>query len=200
MSKLFKILSLVLCFFAVTAFADPQPLAILKQTSDAMIKELDKNIGRLKTDDALVYSIVNRILLPHFDLVSMSRAVVGRDAWKEANPQQQKEFISEFTHSVIKTYAAAIASYDGETVKFHPLREDLGNKTRVQIDSSIILKDAPAVQMQYRMIQAGSTWLIYDFSVDGVSLVHNYQSQFASTVRQGGLSKLIEQLKQRNQA
>ena len=54
--------------------------------------------------------------------------------------------------------------------------------------------------MQYRMIQAGSTWLIYDFSVDGVSLVHNYQSQFASTVRQGGLSKLIEQLKQRNQA
>ena len=199
MPKLYKILCLAICLFTTLVFAEqPQPLAILQQTSNEMIAELDKNLGRLKTDDALVYGIANRILLHHFDLTSMSRSVVGRDAWQAATAPQQKQFIAEFTHYVIKTYASAIASYDGEVIKFHPLREDLGNKTRVQIDSSIILKDAPAIQMQYRMVHTGNTWLIYDFSVDGISLVQNYQAQFAPVLRQGGLVKLIEQLQQRN--
>jgi len=198
MKKIFAILTMIICLFSLSAFAQSEPLTILRQTSDEMLGELNKNLSQLKTNEAIVYKIVNKVLLPHFDLTSMTRSVVGREAWQNAAPDQRQQLIKEFTHYVIKTYASAISSYDGETIKFHPLREEVRNKTRVQIDSNLILQAAPPVSLQYRLVKTANTWLIYDFSVDGVSLVRNYQEQFASTIRQGGVAQLITELQQRN--
>lgn len=198
MIKITKIVILVACLFTTIAFAEPQPLIIMKQVTTEMTGELNKNISQLKTNDALVYKIVDKVLLPHFDLTGMARSVVGRDAWQQATSAQHQQFIKEFTHYVVKTYAAALSSYDGEVIKFYPLREEVGNKTRVQINSDLIHKSGPPIQMQYRLIKAQNTWLIYDFSIDGVSLARNHQEQFAPTIRQGGLAKLITQLQQSN--
>jgi len=199
MTKITKIIMLAACLFTASAFAEPQPMVIMKQVATEMTGELNKNITQLKTNDAIVYKIVDKTLLPHFDLNGMARAVVGRDAWQKATQAQHQQFIKEFTHYVVKTYAAALSSYDGEVIKFYPLREDVGAKTRVQIDSDLIHKSGPSIHMQYRLIKTGNTWLIYDFSIDGISLARNHQEQFAPTIRQGGLAKLIEQLKQNNQ-
>lgn len=199
MMKITKIIMLAVCLFTTLAFAEPQPMVIMKQVAAEMTGELNKNLSQLKTNDAIVYKIVDKTLLPHFDLNGMAHAVVGRDAWQQATEAQHQQFIKEFTHYVVKTYAAALSSYDGEIIKFYPLREDIGAKTRVQIDSELIHKSGPPIQMQYRLIKTGSTWLIYDFSIDGISLARNHQEQFAPTIRQGGLTKLIEQLQQNNQ-
>lgn len=199
MTKISKIICLISCLFVTVAFAEQQPLEITKQAATELTNELNKNLSQLKTNDALVYSIVDKTLLHHFDLNGMARSVVGRDAWQKATPAQQQQFIKEFTHYVVKTYASALSSYDGEIIKFYPLREAAGNKTRVQIDSDIISKNGPPVRLQYRLIKTNNTWLIYDFSIDGISLARNHQEQFAPTIRQGGLPKLIEQLQQNNQ-
>lgn len=200
MKNIKTLIALVACLFTAIAFAEPQPMVIMKQVATEMTGELNKNIAQLKTNDAIVYKIVDQTLLPHFDLNGMARSVVGRDAWQKATPIQHQQFIKEFTHYVVKTYAAALSSYDGEVIKFYPLREDVGAKTRVQINSDLIHKSGPPIQIQYRLIKTGNTWLIYDFSIDGISLARNHQEQFAPTIRQGGLPKLIAQLQQSNRS
>ena len=85
---------------------------------------------------------------------------------------------------MIRTYSSALQAYDGETIKFLPIRGSIGS--RVQINSELLLKSGPSVHIQYRLLQKNGKWLIYDFSVDGISIVKNYNSQFASTLRQGG--------------
>ncbi|CAL7960375.1 phospholipid transport system substrate-binding protein [Gammaproteobacteria bacterium] len=196
--KLIKILVAAFgILFCASSFAvDPAPLAMLKSTSGQMLHELDKHIGNLKHNDKLVYDLVNRVLVPHFDLLSMSRAVVGRDYWQKATSSTQGQFIKEFTRYVISTYSSALQSYDGETIKFYPIRGGISD--RVQIDSDLLLKNGPPIQMQYRLTQQGERWLIYDFSVDGVSIIKNYNSQFASTLRQGGLEVLVQKLHANN--
>ena len=196
-----KKIFLVLCvmFLSISVFAvDPAPLAMLKTTSSKMLAELDKNIGRLKSDDKLVYELVDRVLLPHFDLNAMSRAVVGREYWQGADASTKKEFIGQFTHYVTKTYSAALQSYDGEKMIFLPMRTDASGQSRVQVDSKLMLKSGSPIDLQYRLLKQGNQWLIYDFSVDGISIVQNYNSQFAGTLRQGGMAKLVQQLKARN--
>lgn len=196
--KLIKVLvaALGILFCASSFAADPAPLAMLKSTSSQMLHELDKHLGNLKHNDKLVYNLVNRVLVPHFDLVSMSRAVVGRDCWQKASSATQQQFIAEFTRYVIRTYSSALQSYDGEKIRFYPIRGGITDK--VQIDSDLVLKNGPPIQMQYRMIQQRGQWLIYDFSVDGVSIIKNYNSQFAGTLRQGGLDKLVQKLHENN--
>lgn len=182
--------------FAASPIADPEPLAMLKSTSSQMLHELDKYIGRLKQNDKLVYDLVNRILVPHFDLVNMSRTVVGRNYWQQASTDTQQQFIKEFTRYVIRTYSSAIQSYDGEKIKFYPIRGAITD--RVQVDSELLRKNGPSIQMQYRLSNQNGQWLIYDFSVDGVSVIKNYNSQFAGILRQGGLDAVVRRLQKSN--
>ena len=75
--KLTKVLFIFLWLLTISrigfaAGSDPAPVAMLKSVSSQMLGELNKDLGKLKGNDKLVDSLVNRILVPHFDLVSMS--------------------------------------------------------------------------------------------------------------------------------
>jgi len=153
---------------------------------------LRKNLGGLKNNKKLVYSLVNRILVPHFDLVNMAQAVVG-PYWANSSRDSQQQFTDKFKKYVINTYSSAFQSYSGETVKFYPIRGAFAEK--VEVKSELLLKNGPPIQLQYRLLNKNGGWLIYDFSVDGVSIVKNYNSQFAGVLRQKGLSGLILELK-----
>lgn len=196
--KIIKISTVLLGLAILTpSFAvDPAPLALLKDVSERMLVELNKNIGTIKRNDKLVYNLVDRICVPHFDLLNMARAVVGRDYWQQASSSTQQQFIKEFTCYVIRTYASAMQSYDGEVVKFYPIRGAIDSK--VQIDSDLLLKNGPPIQMQYRLSLQSGKWVIYDFSVDGVSIIKNYNSQFAGDLRLSGLGGLINKLHENN--
>jgi len=176
--------------------ADPAPLALLKDVSGRMLVELNKNIKIIKSNDKLVYDLVDRICAPYFDLPNMTRAVVGRDYWQQASSSTQQQFTKEFTRYIIRTYASAMQSYDGEAVKFYPIRGAVGD--RVQINSDLLLKSGPPIQMQYRMSLQSGKWVIYDFSVDGVSIIKNYNSQFAGDLRKSGLTGLVNKLRENN--
>lgn len=191
------VLSLLLLSVSVFAAADPAPVVMLKNTTNKMLAALDKHIGQLKGNSKLVDSLVNKILVPHFDLTSMSQAVVGQ-YWNKASSATQEQFKKEFTHYVARTYSSAIQSYDGETMKFYPIRGAVGDK--VQISSELLLKNGPSIQLKYSVEKKGNEWLIYDFSVAGISIVKNYNSQFTGTLRQKGLDGLVSELKKNNVA
>lgn len=190
-----SILFLSLIIWAPSFAEDPAPLALLKDVSGKMLAELNKHIKTIKTDDKLVYNLVDRICVPHFDVVGMSHAVVGR-YWQAASTDAQQQFVTEFTRYIVRTYAAAMQSYDGEVIKFHPIRGAIDGC--VQVNSDLLLKSAAPIQMQYRLSKKAGKWVIYDFSIDGVSIVKNYNAQFAGALRQSGLSGLVKKLHENN--
>lgn len=208
-NKTIKTLVLSLCaascfFLGIIAKAvpsnDPPPLAMLKNTADKTIVELDKHRQTLKSDDALVCNIVKRIALPHFDSNAMARSVVGREFWQAATPTIQKQFTTEFTQYIIRTYAAALANYNGEKIKFYPMRSYDASQNRAQVQSDILQSGGPAIPVTYRLVKTGSgDWLVYDFSVEGVSIIQNYRSQFSSTLSKSGLAGLVAEVHSHNQ-
>lgn len=187
---------MMLC--CISAFAAPSPLPMLQSTSDQMLSALRSNQAVLKSKPAVVYSITRRILLPHVDVNNMARAVLGRNAWNQATPAQRQHFTAEFTTLLIHTYAAAFAAYTDEQVQFLPIRGDISGLTRVQVDSQIIRRAGPSISVSYRLGWTGQQWLLYDFSVDGVSMIQSFRSQFSSQLNQGNLDTLIQQLAQHN--
>ena len=54
------------------------------------------------------------------------------------------------------------------------------------------------VSIDYRMHQVGDKWMVYDVKIDGISLIANYRTSFASEIRKGGMSGLIAALKEKN--
>jgi phospholipid transport system substrate-binding protein len=50
------------------------------------------------------------------------------------------------------------------------------------------------VSIVYSLHHTKQGWKVYDVAVEGVSLVTNYRSSFASTIRKDGLDQLINML------
>lgn len=196
-------ITLVLGLFPVINFAqasdsDLAPIVMLKQTTTEMLSALKKNKADIQHNRDTLYNIVNKVLIPHMDQDSMAQQVVGRQYWANASSEDRQLFIQEFVKVVVRTYSAALTSYSDQEVKFSPLREEVGNKTQLEVKSQILEGSGSPVELNYRLILTAGEWKVRDFSVDGVSLVQNYHSQFAEVLAKKGFSGLLKQLSERN--
>jgi phospholipid transport system substrate-binding protein len=54
------------------------------------------------------------------------------------------------------------------------------------------------IPVEYRLKKAANDWLVYDVSIEGVSLVNNYRTQFNSIITQSSYSGLVKKLKERS--
>lgn len=62
------------------------------------------------------------------------------------------------------------------------------------MESVIIHQDGRQVPISYNLFNDGGQWKIYDFSIEGVSLIQSYHSQFSRMLAQKGLVILLERL------
>ena len=180
------------------AWAISSPVDLLQNTSNQLISALQRNQATLRTKPQIVYGIVNQILLPHVDIMSMSSKALGRDAWLRATPMQRQAFAQQFVTLLIRTYSSALAQYTNERVNFLPIRGDYTNQSHVQVNSIIVRESGPSINLSYRMTRVGGQWMLYDFSVDGVSIIESFRSQFVEELQHSGIDGLINKLAQHN--
>ncbi len=174
------------------------PVTVLTEVANQMLSSLAQNKSKLHKGDGIIYGIVSRVLLPHIDLDRMSMAVVGRQYWTSATPQQKAEFINQFTHLVTSTYSAALASYNDDKVQFYPLRTDYTKSKVVTVRSVIIRQNGQRIAVDYNVIRDADNWKVYDFSIENISMVQSYRSQFADVLSRQGMNGLLQQLKSHN--
>jgi len=194
-------LTLMVCvlFGIKTANATPDPVAMLKSIADQLIAELKANKTSLPENPSLVYSLANKIVVPHANIPEMSKRVLPPSVWGKATEAQRSEFESEFTTLLVRTYASALAQYKDQTIRFLPLRGGYEGKTSIQVQSIIDRTDGPSISVNYRLLLGGSEWQLYDLIVEGVSLIDSFRSQFADQLSQGGtMDSVIKNLKQHN--
>ncbi|MCD6048008.1 MAG: mlaC [Gammaproteobacteria bacterium] len=184
----------------------PSPIPLLQNLSNKMISALKQNKASMIKNPDVVYDIVKKILLPSADLEAMARSALGRDAWMSATKDQQQAFVQAFTDLMVHTYAAGLSSYTDEKVNFDPIRGGLQpGQNRVEVNSQIIRTDGPPIPVSYRLIykydkSSGQwNWYVYDFSVEGISMIQSFRSQFAADLSAGmSMDQLTKKLVQHN--
>ena len=119
--------------------------------------------------------------------------------WGKATPEQKKQLTEEFKTLLVRTYASALAAYSEQKFDFRPLRAK-------PTDTDVTVQRARAAARRagrspsttaWRRPRSG--WKVYDVMVGGVSLVANYRTEFANTVRNSGIDGLIKDLQAKNQ-
>lgn len=182
---------------AIEAAVKP-PQDVIQDTSTRMIDALRQNRAKLDRDPGQIYGLVDQIVLPNFDFELMSRWVLGR-AWQQANPDQRRRFTEEFRTLLVRTYAKALLEYSDEDLQLLP-QPTVGDGSEVTVKTEVRLKAGRPIQINYSMHLNNDGWKVYDVKVDGVSLVTNYRSTFASQIRANGMDSVIADLQQRNTA
>lgn len=196
MKRLFTVGLLMLALGSGWTVAATPPENVVQQTSERMLDALRQNRATIDRDPGQIYALVNQIVLPNFDFELMSRWVLGR-AWQQATPDQRRRFTEEFRTLLVRTYAKALLEYSNEDLRLLP-QPAQGDDSEVTVKTEVRLKAGRPIQINYSMHLNNDGWKVYDVTVDGVSLVTNYRSTFASQIRASGMDSVIADLQQRN--
>jgi phospholipid transport system substrate-binding protein len=176
------------------------PVAQMQCVSVNLIGALEQKKSILMRP-GVVSGIINQQVVPYFDIGTMARSVVGRRFWYGAkDPSLQREFITRFKRLVISTYSAAIEKYDGDKVKFYPLRNVGDNYQVVSVKSLIMRPSGQNISVTYKLRKKAGRWVVFDFSIENISMVQSYQSQFKNDLNQGGLKALVANLRKKQGA
>ncbi|MES9964083.1 MAG: ABC transporter substrate-binding protein [Candidatus Sedimenticola sp. 20ELBAFRAG] len=173
------------------------PAELVKETSDLMLAEVSTRRDELREFPGRIYGLVEQIVLPKFDFQKMSRLVLGK-YWRRASEDEQALFVVQFRELLIRTYATALLNYSDQEIRYLPSRMVDGAQ-EVTVSTEVSEPGAPAIPINYNLYQSSDTWLVYDVVIDGVSLVSNYRTSFASQIRRYKLAGLIKKLERRNQ-
>jgi phospholipid transport system substrate-binding protein len=127
----------------------------------------------------------------------MARLVLGK-YWRRANDEQKTTFEKEFRLLIVRTYATALLEYTDEVIEYPPTRLKPGDDD-VTVQTVINQPGGVPIPVNYslHLTEAGQ-WKVYDMVIDGISLVTNYRSSFASEIRRGSLDDLIGKLVEHN--
>ena len=128
-----------------------------------------------------------------FDYTELSRRTLGPD-WKKLNSAQQNEFIDLYKCLLENAYADKIITYTNEKVVFG--KESPLTGTTSEVQTTVVTKKAD-IPINYRVIQKGGDWRVYDVVIEGVSLISNYRSQFREILMNNSPETLLDTLRKK---
>jgi len=185
------ILLLCLCLpLAGQAAVGPQEL--VQQTTAQTLSRLQSEQAALQQNPDGIYDLVKEIISPHFDFIRISAWVLGKH-WRTASKEQKLRFVRAFRTLLIRTYGVALLDYTDQEIRYLPMRDDPTNGN-VTVRSEVIQPNGGAVSLNFRLYKRNEAWKVYDISVDGISLVTNFRTSFATEIKQAGLDSLIQRL------
>ena len=192
----------ILALFAAFAFTGSSPAQDV--APDVLVKNVTLEVVDLIAKDkeikagsrAKLIEVIEAKVLPHFNFTAMTALAMGQN-WNKASAEQKKQLTEEFKTLLVRTYASALAAYSEQKFDFRPLRAKAAD-TDVTVNVRVLQPGTQPVTLDYSMEKTGRGWKVYDVMVGGVSLVANYRTEFANTVRNSGIDGLIKDLQKKN--
>src|SRR5438067_3668439 len=196
-------MSKLLAFFAALLFAG-SAAAQQQLGPDQLVQKItDEVLAAIKSDKQLAagdrqkaMKLAEEKVLPYIDFEQATRLAVGR-AWREATPEQRKRLVSEFRNMLVRTYSNAIETYQGQTLKVLPARGKQDPEETV-VKTQFVRAGGQPLPIDFSMRKTDQGWKVFDITVEGVSLVLTYRSEFDAVVKQEGIDGLIKRLASKN--
>ncbi len=188
-----SVLAASLLLAAPPAFAG-LPTDQLKGSIDQVIKLL--NDPALKSDAnvdkrrAAIRQVANDII----DFQEAAKRSLGRH-WQGLAEKDREEFTALFSDLLERSYIGKIEQYSGEKIAFNGDSIDANVAT---VKTKFTTKKGMEVPVDYRMLRKGDRWLVYDVSIEGLSLIANYRGQFNKIIETSSYQDLVKRMKAKN--
>jgi phospholipid transport system substrate-binding protein len=176
---------------AVPGALAEQPIEVVKHVIDQALDIL-RNPGMGKSERRRqVKQAVDR----HFDYREMAKRSLG-PTWRNLSGSQQDEFVRLFAELLEASYSDKIEKY-ASRVRIDYTGQSLdGEYAEVR---TVVVRPNDKIPLSYRLLNESGTWMVYDVTIEGVSLVSNYRSQFSRIIHESSYAELVRRLRNKVQ-
>jgi phospholipid transport system substrate-binding protein len=177
---------------------DTDPGLLIESAAQEMLRDLDAHRAEYRKDPAKVNTLVDRILLPHFDTEYSARLVLGRH-WTAASPAQRQRFVNSFYHSLLNSYGTALLDFTDDRLKVLPYKGDPA-ATSATVRTQVRKSDGGVVAVNYSLHRTAKGWMAWDVIIEGISYVKSFRDDFGGEIDQNGVESLIARLEKQGSA
>ena len=121
-----------------------------------------------------------------------SRAAPSAVTGRGAPDKEREEFVLVFSDLLERSYISKIELYGDEKIVYSGEKID-GDTAAVPPASSP--RTAARCRSSTGSLRRGDRWLVYDVSIEGVSLVSNYRTQFNKIIQTSSFTDLLKKMK-----
>jgi phospholipid transport system substrate-binding protein len=189
---LFRCVLVVLLAFGLEGVAQAaEPMVQIKATTDKILAIVTDPALKGPEKEKERKKLIRQAADERFDWEEMARRSLARH-WAQRSAAEKQEFVHFYSDLLERTYMDKIENYSGEKVYYTGESVD-GDYAVVSVKIATA-KDVE-IPVEYRLLKKENNWLIYDVSIEGVSLVNNYRVQFNEIITRFSYKELVERLK-----
>ncbi|MGB0618900.1 MAG: MlaC/ttg2D family ABC transporter substrate-binding protein [Myxococcota bacterium] len=195
--SLLSVLALQLAFVPLTIAADGDDALVAEPTKiiDEAAQKIVAVLARTEESAEVRIGEIEEIAYEIFDFTTMSKLVLARN-WRKLDKEKRAEFVREFRTHLSRTYGTRLDNFSDIGVDVYGAQVEVRND--VTVKSRVVGGQFDGSELAYRMRNRKEGWKIIDVVIEGVSLVSNYRSQFATVLNGGTIDDLITKLKDKN--
>ncbi len=159
-----------------------------------LIEEV-QTILKTKSEKAQRLELVEKAAAKHLDFREMAKRSL-ESTWTSLNRGQQDEFVKVFSELLKAHYANHLddfaktkVDYQGET-----------NKAETSEVRILVIRPNDKIPVNFRLRHEPQGWMIVDMTIEGVSMVDNFRTQFAAMIQECSYGELVRCMKDRLKA
>mgnify|MGYP003964852023 FL=1 len=168
-------------------FAGSEITNKLKNTINKVISTL--NDEALKNDLPARRAILRKTINDQFNYRQMVMRSLAKN-WDVRSAEEQQLFIALFKSLLENSYANKLESFSDEKINY--LDEVV--KGEYALVKTEVVRKATTVGVDYKLVRENGVWQVYDFVIEGVSMVRNYRAQFTKIIHKHSYEVLVQKL------
>ncbi|MBT6662029.1 MAG: ABC transporter substrate-binding protein [Nitrospina sp.] len=168
-------------------FAGSEITNKLKNTVNKVISTLKDEA--LKNDLPARRAILRNTINDQFNYRQMVMRSLAKN-WDVRSAEEQQLFIALFKSLLENSYANKLESFSNEKINY--LDEVV--KGEYALVKTEVVRKATTVGVDYKLVRENGVWQVYDFVIEGVSMVRNYRAQFTKIIHKHSYEVLVQKL------
>jgi phospholipid transport system substrate-binding protein len=177
---------------AEQATAQLGPNELVTKVAQDTLRDLDAHRSEYQKDRKKVRELVDKNMLPHFDTAYAAQLVLAKH-WRTATPEQRKRFVEAFYQSLLQNYGEALLEFTPDRLRILPFQGKPEDQV-VTVRSEVRRDNGSRVPVNYSLRKTPQGWKAYDVTIEGVSYVKSFRTDFSSEIQQKGLDAVIDRL------
>ena len=195
----FAMLLMIPKIFALSSIEEEfEPEALIRSIITTVVATVGSDKEYFDEHHDKLYTLVDSVLVPHFDSKKISKFVLGRN-WRQIEEYQRDEFEWLFTRSLIQMYALHILEYKPEyVIKFRPTDYSVCSNTycnRAVVTMLLHLNKNKTTTKFFLYRNPIGEWKIWNFSIEGINFGIAYRNTYASIIKSDGIEGLLRRLR-----
>lgn len=190
--------AICICMFGVwlvsaCLWAEASPLAFVRENVGRVVAVLENPDLRGEERRSQRYAELSRITDAFFNPTELARRALGQ-RWRMLSEPEQQEFSHLFLQLIKQTYLNKLDTYNNNGITYD--QEILHSPTRAEVQLTVTTDKGP-LRVEIDLIRDANGWQAFDVTVENISLVRNFRSQFESILQSNPPRYLIHLLKEK---